>query len=297
MENGEKILRATHQGTLNIAEKKLNCAVLEDGTRIISYSAIYRALGRVKGGKKKDKSRVPNMPGFLDANNLQPFIHAELRGVLNSVKYLNKNGAISTGYKAEILPMFCDVYLSARKANALTKGQQPLAAVSEILLRSFSKLGIIALIDEATGYQEIRDKIALQKILDKYISREVMGWQKRFPDEFYELIFKLNNWPWRGRSFNPPQIVGKYTNDIIYERLAPGVLDELKRLNPVDEKGRRKYKHTQWLTVDVGNPRLNEHLVAAMALMRAASGWKRFMRMLKKAFPKPGDQQEIDVDI
>ena len=162
------IPKVTHSGQLKIGKKELDCAVLEDGTRVISRNAIFRAFGRTKRGRASYEQRVPNMPSFIDANNLQPFINNDLMGGLKPLEYLNKSGRKTTGFKAEIIPMLCDVYLEARKQDALTKKQLPLAVASEIIVRSLSKIGIIALVDEATGYQEIRDRLALQKILEMY---------------------------------------------------------------------------------------------------------------------------------
>ena len=77
-------------------------------------------------------------------------------------------------------------------------------------------------------------------------------------------------------------------NDIVYARLAPGVLAELQRINPVlPEKKRRQHKHHQWLTTDIGHPELQQHLWAVVALMRAASSWNIFQQSLNRAFPKP----------
>lgn len=167
---------------------------------------------------------------------------------------------------------------------------------AEIILRAVARVGIIALIDEATGYQEIRDKDTLQKILDKYLLKEYAKWAKRFPDDFYREMFRLRGWQWKGMSVNRPSVVGKYTNDIVYERLAPGVLQELKRLNPKDEKGNRKAKYQQFLTEDTGVPALDKHLHSIMALMRASASYPQFERMLARSFPKLGQQIPLNFD-
>lgn len=130
--------------------------------------------------------------------------------------------------------------------------------------------GIIALVDEATGYQYDRARDALEKILDKFISKELRKWAKTFPDEFFENMFRLRGWQYVPFSVKRPGVVGKYTNDLIYERLAPGVLEELKRLTPRDERGRTKHRFFQRLTENVGHPRLREHLAAVIALMKAS---------------------------
>ena len=167
-----KLIKATHEGKLTIGELDVPCAVLEDGTRVISYSAVFKAFGRTKRGRIKGEVRVPNMPAFLDANNLQPFVGKDLIAVLKKIDFEDKNGKENQGFNALILPMLCKVYLDARAEinpktgkPIITTSQMPLARASEILLISLSKVGIIAMVDEVTGYQEIRDKNALQEAL------------------------------------------------------------------------------------------------------------------------------------
>lgn len=177
----------------------------------------------------------------------------------------------------------------------LTKQQLPIAKKCEILVRGLAQVGIVALVDEATGYQEVRDRLALQAILDAYLRKELAAWAKRFPDEFYREMFRLRGWPWERLSVSRPSIVGKFTNDLVYERLAPGVLEELQRLNPKDDRGRRKSRHHQWLTEDVGHPALAQHLHAVIGFMRASSTWDQFYRLIQRAFPKKGQTIEMNL--
>ena len=83
---------------------------------------------------------------------------------------------------------------------------------------------------------------------------------------------------------NRPQVVARYTKDLIYSRLAPGILQELEKRTPKDENGMRKAKLHQWLTDDVGHPALAQHLHAVIALMRASQSWEQFMAMMN-VFP------------
>ena len=288
----EHIRKAVKQGNLKIGGREMSCAVLDDGTRIISRNAIFRAFGRTKRGRKKDEIRVLNMPSFIDANNLQPFISEDLRGVLNQIEYHGLKGQHMTGYDARILPLICDVYLIAREEKKLTKSQFPLALASEILVRSFAKVGIIALVDEATGYQEIRASDALQKILEAFIAKELRPWIKTFPDSYYEQLFRLRGWQFQSIK-RRPQLVGKITNDLIYQRLAPGVLAELKAITPRDEKGRPKHRYHQRLTENTGHPKLKEHLASVVALMRAAKTWPGFLRLINRALPAHGRNLEL----
>ncbi|WP_154827079.1 P63C domain-containing protein [Clostridium butyricum] len=293
------ILKATHFGIIKIGEKELNCAVLENGSRIISKTAVFTAFERTQRGRKKDEVRVPskpNLPSFIDAKNLSIYISDELEEMLiNPIKYKTKNGRIVDGFSAEIIPLLCDVYLQARIDNKLTIQQQSLALASEILVRSLSKIGIVALVDEATGYQYDRDRDELQKILSLYISKELLPWTKRFPDEFYKQMFRLKNWTYPRPNSKRPGIVGTYTNKYVYDLLPPGVKEELQRVNPTVKPGRRKHKHHQFLTEDIGNDNLKNHLLKVITLMQASKDWRDFNILFNRAFNIP-QQLELDYE-
>lgn len=294
------MLKASHQGTLKIADKLLPCAVLEDGTRVINQTSVFKAFDRPQRGvRNKNKSTI-TLPSFLDANNLIPYINKEVYKVITPIRYINEKGKKAIGYRAEILPVVCEIYLSARSdKNVLTPSQERVAMASEILVRSLSKVGIIALVDEATGYQNTRPQEALQAYLEKLIRKELAAWSKKFPDEFYENIYKLKNWTWPGMKKNRYSVVAHYTNDLVYERLASGVLDELKSKSPKNNAGNRKNKFHQWLTDDIGHPMLAQHLHAILMFQRLAItnnyGWARFLKMIDQTMPKKGSTLELPI--
>lgn len=228
---------------------------------------------------------IAKTPPFITSNNLLPFITDETKEILNPVFFYDTKSRKTYGYSAELIPLLCDVYLQARQNNALYKPQIPIANTAELITRSLAKVGIIALVDEATGYQEIRSKDALQALLDKYLKQEFGAWAKRFPDEFYIEMFRLKKWDINKDCFSRrPSIVGSITNDIVYSRLAPEIVTELKTLNPKPEEGSKK-KHHQFLTEDIGHPALSKHLTAVTVLMTVASNWKDFTKMLNRALP------------
>jgi hypothetical protein len=294
----KELPKANYNGFLMLGDKKIACAVLEDGTRVLTQQGFLKAIGRARSAKGGTGATVDNRVAFLSANNLKPFISKELEESTTPIRFQTVKGIEAFGYKAELLPEVCNVYLEAREAEKLLPNQSHIAKICEIIVRALANVGIIALIDEATGYQFIRDRLALQTILERYISKELMKWQKRFPDEWYENLFRLHGWEWKGREFNPPQIVGKITNEIIYERLPKGVLEELKSKNPpIDEEtGRRKFKFHQWLTPEIGHPKLQEIITGTNTLMKISPNWRKFKEHLVRAFPKFGDQTEMDLD-
>jgi len=185
------------------------------------------------------------------------------------------------------------MYMAARKAEALLPAQIHLAAQAEIIVLSLAKVGITALIDEATGFQEIRDRRALQLILDTYLRKEHAAWAKRFPDEFYREMFRLRKWEYPKVSAAKPGVVGKYTLDLVYERLAPGLVKELESRNPKNEKGNRSARHHQWMTEDVGHPALTTHIHSVMGFMRASDTWEQLIILMDRAFPKKGNQLSL----
>jgi len=89
-----------------------------------------------------------------------------------------------------------------------------------------------------------------------------------------------------------PQCVAAYTNDLIYSRLAPGILEELESRNPI-ENGIRKGAHHQLLTGDVGNPALAQHLYGVIGLMRASTNWEQMKKLIDSAYPKREDASEL----
>lgn len=288
----EKILKAkfgSKDRPLKIGNVEIPCYVLEDGTRVLTQYGFYEAIGRSGKPARGRGSSLENIAPFLALQNLKPFINEDLIDSTKPIKFMLDKGATAWGYRAEILPKVCEVYLKARGANALLKSQEKFAAACELIVRGLAHVGIIALVDEVTGYQEFRARNSLEEILDRFISKELRKWAKTFPDEFYEQMFKLRGWSYTPFRVNRPGAVGTYTNNLVYERLAPGVLEELRNITPKDSKGRRKHRYFQRLTEDVGHPRLREHLAAVIALMRANSSWKKFYDQLNRALPKFGE--------
>ena len=275
---------------LVIGEIKIECYVLEDETRVLSRGGFQEALGRHRTSKRHQALDVVKLPAFLAAGNINRFISNELETASTPIKFkAPARGPIAYGYRAELLPQVCEVYLQARDAEALLPSQQHIAVKAELLIRGFAQVGIIALVDEATGYNKITERRALARILEKYLERELHPWTKTFPYSFYDEICKLKRWPsWY--AVKRPHKIAEYTNDFIYARIAPGILKELRKRNPIDpETGERKVKHHQWFTEKIGHPKLKEHIAIVTALLKASPNWSRFKGNLQRVFPQKYD--------
>jgi hypothetical protein len=299
----EALPKALRQGELSLLGKKIPCAVIEGETRILNQAGFLRAIGRARSPKSGTGvlSTLDELPFFLQAKALRPFISDELIAATKPIFYM-AGETRTVGYAATLLPQVCEVYLKYRDHLLAAKQEIPskykhIVEACDILMRSLAGVAIVALVDEASGYEEIRPQNALQAYLEKLIARELAAWAKKFPDEFYENIYKLKGWIWPGMAKNRYSVVAHYTNDLVYERLAPGLREELERKNPKDERGRRLAKNHQWLTADIGDPMLAQHLYSLVMFQRLALssgfGWNRFVKMVDQVHPKKGATLEL----
>ena len=290
-----KVIAGAADRPIRIFDKEIGCFVLEDETRVITRASMLRAIGRAskaKGGRKYDEEF--KLPVFLTANNLKPFISKELEENSKPVLF-EYNGKTAIGHRADLLPQICEVFLDAKEVGALRANQEHIAKACKVLHRGFAKLGIIGLVDEATGYQAVRSRRALADILEKYITKDLQSWTRTFDFEFYKQIFRLKDWP-APEGVKRSGVIGKYTNDLVYERLAPGVLEELRLKNPMLPAGYRQNKHHQWFTPEYGHPKLREHLAAVVALMKVSKDWGQFVRNMNRIFPRLNATIEMPLD-
>jgi hypothetical protein len=273
---------------LRIGDIELEAYVLGNGTRVLTQSTFLQALGRHRRPNVR-RERNSELPSILQAKAINPFITDAIREKGRPLTFKLPNGGRASGYNAELLPEVCEVYLKARDAKALPYQQKHIALQAEIIMRGLAKVGIIALVDEATGYQKIRARDALAKILEAFVAKELQAYVQTFPSEFYGELFRLRGLDYPSESVKRPKYFGHLTNDIVYKRLAPGVLEELKRVTPRDEKGRRKNKYFQRLTSNIGYPKLREHLGSIVTLMKLSRDWDDFSRKLDVIHPRVGD--------
>ena len=271
---------------LRLGDMEIPCYVLSDKRRVLVQRGLQQSIGMSTSG------------GSDGAQRLALFIEGLARKGVNCndlamrirVPILfrpNVNGKVAYGYEATIINDICDAVLEARRTKgALAPQQARFATHCEAILSYLARKGIVLLVDEATGYDRLRTRETIQSIVEKYVTKVLQPYVSMFPDEYYENIYRLNKWPYNPESTKRPGIVGHWTNDIIYARLAPAVLDELRRLTPRNDKGRLKNKLFQHLTDDVGNERLRQHFKDVDLLMRAGRNWKEFYELLNRVLPR-----------
>lgn len=296
VENVEEI---THYGEIEIANTTLKTMVTKTGKRLITATSAFKAIGKQRRGNQ----RVEGYPKFVDARNIIPFIDDELKSKLVPIKYRAKNGSISEAYNANIIPEVADLYIAAHDMGVLTSNQESVYERSLIIIRSLAKIGITALIDEATGYQYDREGKALQKLLSAYISEDLMKWQARFPMEFYSEIYRLYgiSEKFDPRSAKRPSWIGGFTNTYVYGIFPDEVMNEIRKRNPPKENSRglvyRGHKNFQHLTANVGIPQLDTHLSQLITVMRLSKDMDEFKINFSKAFAKEIERKQVQDDV
>lgn len=292
-----------YSNVLDLGGTKLPCAVIEGANgiqRVLSENGITNAiLGSRSGASKRLKKAAEEegalLPLFAAPRQLEPFITEELRdGPLKPIDYLD-GGRIVRGYDSTILVAICGVWLRARANGALQKQQLAKAQRAEDLTLSLADTGVVALIDEATGYQDDRARDALAKIFTSFLAKERQRWTLTFPIDFYKEIFRLRGWKFEPWNTKRPGVVAKWTDDFVYDRIAPKLTEELRNKNPLTDSGRRGHKHHQWFNPERGHPQLKEHIKGVIALLRSSDDWGDFKRRLDRAYPRFNHTMELNL--
>ena len=282
----EAIPVAKYSGVLPIGNVELDCAVLDDGTRVLSERAVHRAFGSKRGGshwkRMKENEGGANLPSFLSAKNLEQFTpKALVKDLVDPVRYqVTEGGAVANGMRADLLPDICGVYLAARREGELHHSQEDMAKQAEVLMEAFAKVGIVALIDEATGYQVDRAHDALRLLLGKYIAEGLQKWIHTFPDTFFSELDRLYGNP-KTSPRSRPQYYGKFINKYVYDPIEHGyVKAELDKLNITDE-GKRRARFHQWLT-DEGRTILTRQIGKVEGIMEMCDDIEHFKTVARR---------------
>lgn len=267
---------------LKIGEIEIPCYVLSDGRRMIVQSGMFTGLDMSQGtaGKGLPGDRLAK---FISGKAINPYVSGDLaQMIMNPVKFRTTSGTIAYGYEATVLADLCDAVLEARRSGKLNYQTEHIADRCEVLLRAFARVGIVALIDEATGFQYDRPRRDLEEMLKKFLAESLVRWAKTFPNDYFKHLCRL-----KGIELRPdmrlPQYFGHITNDLVYRRIAPGLLKALKERRA--ERGRPSNKLYWWTSEEIGHPSLLLHLGTVVGLMKINTDYEKFYDQLNKVAP------------
>jgi len=276
----DKSFNVTHgseNSLITLGNMTIPCFVLANGKRVF----LQRNLATLLSVNAQGGDRIQRL---VNSKWLSEFVSDDMREKINNpIDFKLPSGRCRQGYDATLLIDICYSIIDAKNKDILTTIQKDIAKQCELIIRSVAKVGIIALVDEATGYQEDREKNELSEILQKFIAKELQSWVHTFPLEFYKELYRIRDMEYGKEKI--PQYFGHLTNNIIYKRLAPEILDHLKRLTPKSKNGNKTARYFQSLSTDVGYHRLKEHLGSVVTLMKLSKNYEDFESKLNKIHP------------
>lgn len=290
-----RALYGDEEHPLVIGEMEIPCFVLDDERRVLITGGMQDALKMARGG-----SMVRGMNRFelfASRKGISPYVPNDLIDrIRNPIIFLTPKGKKAHGYEANILVELCESILAARADGKLQPQQDHFGTQAELIMRGLARVGIVALVDEATGYQRDRATDALAQILEKFIAKEIQPWVRTFPDLYYEELFRLRGLHFPRDTVKRPQYFGHLTNDLIYKRLAPGVLEELQRATPKLASGARKHHLHRKLTPEMGHPKLREHLASVTTIMRLSNDYEDFKGKMDRLHPRYDQTLPMEFD-
>jgi hypothetical protein len=286
---------ASHQGDLPIGDVTLECYVLEDGRRLFHKRGMAKALTLKSGGGNAFLKTI-SRKGL--GSKIGPELWDKIE---NPIVFKPLNGDPAHGYDAGILIEICDAIVQARNDLSLAPSQAFLAVQAEIIIRSAAKVGIYALIDEATGFIADKRKAEYRELFQEFIRDELRQWEKEFPDQFFDMLYRLYGLKRRNpKSFKHPSFFGKFIRKYVYSPLANSngaILEELEKKNPVVySSGGRRFKMFQFLSDQVGLPAFRQHLWQVVGIGMGSADKASFDRAFSRAFPESYGQLELDLD-
>lgn len=171
-----------------------------------------------EGGSTSGARKIADLMARLEAKGIDI---KDLAARANSpIRFvLPRGGPAVDGYEATLLPDICAVIIDAARQGKLGQRLERMSERCAILQHGFATVGIIALVDEATGFQEFRTRDALALILERFVAKELRPWIRTFPTEFYRQIYRLNGWGEFNEKAGRPGVIGHWTTNVVYKRL------------------------------------------------------------------------------
>lgn len=282
---------ARYSGILTIAGTEIPAYVLSNGQRVITrISATEMLTGVKRQGDLESYIRVEALKPFLDVESvltrMVSFRHKDVEMVNEHVK----------GLPSDLFIEICQGYVAALNANLdqnspfkLSQRQAEIAIKASIFLAACAKVGLDALIDEATGYQYQRPSDELELKLKLYLADEMRKWEKTFPDDLWQQFGRLTHW--KGKLNQRPKYWGKLVMELIYEYLDPEVAQWLRENAP---KPRGNQSYHRWLTEQYGLRKLVEHIWKVIGIAATCSTIEELRYKMQELYgAAPGFQFQL----
>lgn len=232
---------------LTLGSAELETHVLDNTDRVLTLrSAVLALTGKEHG----------NLGEIVGVAPLKPLLDVGL--VLGETREFSvpRTQFKGRGITADAFVEICQAYARAYERGALrTRAQQAIALRALLLLAACAKVGLVALIDEATGFQQYRASDDLQVRLQAYLAEHPRDWLKTFPDELWRQLARLTGYTGPVEK-SRPKWWGKVVYEVIYQALDPDIARVLITQKPSPDA----INYHQWFTEQLGLPVLKRHL-------------------------------------
>ncbi len=273
---------------IRIGGIEVPCYVLDDERRVVATNGVLDALEMARGGAMV--GGMNRLELFAAQNRLSPYVSKDLLArIANPIRFRVGNNT-AHGFESDLLIELAEAVVAADNAGVLQKQQSAIAHRCRLILASLTRIGLIALIDEATGYQKKRDADELQRILTAYLLPEHRPWLQVVPEEFTNEIYRVYDWQRKPQN-RGPRYAGKLIRQLVYERMPKPILPALDEKNPAGKDHRRKHKHHQFLTPKQGLDHFRSQIITIMTLLRISADKHEFKAHLRRLYDP---QREFD---
>lgn len=271
--------RSIARGELALGEVRIECHVLDDEHRVISARGMVGALNGVGAKDGHSERRIARILSENSGFELGPRIRFAIPGAPPGY-----------GYPAEILPRLCSAITDRALEGKLHHKQVHVAAEARRIEKALMGVAIIALVDEATGYQKLRAPDTLSKLFAEYLLPKPGPWSRTIPEDLYVNIARLYRHQYTEGQAHRPHFFRSWTWRYVYGFLPGDVRSELQRLNPAPHAG--SSKHHQFLT-----PRTREvltaHLIRLTTVVRQSASADDFHMRFGAEFKGAGLQLSL----
>jgi hypothetical protein len=290
------VLRTVQSGNWELGGWLIGCHYLNDGKRVITQRSFMTIIG-MKGRGTDIGHRMAHFlqSPVLKSNKINTLVLA----IRNPIRFRMLNNVEAFGYEGSIIVDYCKAVLEARRTKGI-EGEvaHRYADACERFVTACAKTGIVAIIDEVTGHREHARKTEYRELFKEFIRNEFRQWEKEFPDQFFDMIYRIYGLE-RKPAKNHPQFFAGFIRQYVYRPLANSngaILEMLDEKNPiVRSDGGRKYKLHQFLTDIVGLPALRAHLWQIVGIGNSVLSKGAFHGSFERAFPQVGDQIEFEL--
>ena len=273
MKNPAGLPLALFRGNLEIGNAKFPVYVLDNFKRVMAQREVVRALTGLAHGDIARYVEAPAIRDFIDGPTI---LNQAIRFLISGTQFTGN------GFEATVLLDICDAYLRAREAGKLPPSEEAIAKQAEIITRACAKVGIIALIDEATGYEAFKKKRDLQLKLQAFIADDIQEWARMFPDEFWFELARLEGIHYSARS--RPLRWGKYVMAFVYDAVDTDG-DVGKQLREINPDPHFRQNHHQWLK-EFGRQKVHDQIERVVTIMKLCDDMDDFRKKFKRVFKK-----------